>query len=95
MNIIKENAKKANKDPNNFRVILLTYPDILESNAQKSNNDGSQFPMRDTIDQIGKIWKKSKDIMIDHLIFGYNFSTLDRDINKMIEITKQFSKFAK
>lgn len=54
VNIIRKNAKKANKDPNNFRVILLTYPNILESKAQKNNNDGSQFPKRGTIDQIGK-----------------------------------------
>lgn len=95
MNIIRENTKKANNDSNNFRVILLTYPNIIEFNAQKNNNDGSQFPMRGTIDQIGKDIKKIKDIEVDHIILEYTFSTIGRDINKMIDITKQFSKFAK
>jgi probable F420-dependent oxidoreductase len=102
MNTIRENARKANKDPNNFRVILLTYPDIVESNEQNitSNSSGSgsgskRFPMNGTIDQIGKDIKDIKDIGVDHIIFGYNLSSIGKDIDKMIDITKQFSKFAK
>ena len=38
MNTIRENARKANKDPNNFRVILLTYPNIVESNEQNTSS---------------------------------------------------------
>lgn len=93
MNTIKENAKKVNKDPNKFSVILLTSPNIIEFNEQKDNN--GQFPMSGTIDQIGGDIKKIKDIGIDHIIFGYNFSSIGKDIDKMIDITKQFSKFAK
>jgi probable F420-dependent oxidoreductase len=93
MNAIRENAKRANKDPNNFRVILLTYPNVVESNGEKNNN--GRFPMSGTIDQIGKDVKELRDIGIDHVIFGYNFSSIGKDIDKTIEITKQFSKFAK
>jgi hypothetical protein len=32
---------------------------------------------------------------IDHIVFGYNFIPIDRDGNKMLDITKQLSKFAK
>lgn len=101
MNTIRENAKKANKDPSNFRVILLTYPKIIESNEQNTNSSSSgsgsnnRFPMNGTIDQIGKDIKEIKDIGVDHIIFGYNFSSMGKDINKIIDITKQFSKFAK
>lgn len=93
MNTIKENAKKANRDPNNFRVVLLTYPNVVESNDEKNSN--SRFPMSGTIDQIGKDIQELKGIGIDHIIFGYNFSSIGKDIDKMIEVTKQFSKFAK
>ena len=103
MNTIRENARKANKDPNNFRVILLTYPNIIESNEQNSHisssssssGNNNRFPMTGTIDQIGKDVKEIKDIGVDHIIFGYNFSSMGKDIDKMIDITKQFSKFAK
>jgi probable F420-dependent oxidoreductase len=93
METIKGNAKKANKDPNNFRVILLTYPSVVESKEEKNIN--SRFPMTGTVDQIGKDIKELKDIGIDHIIFGHNFSPLGKDIDKMIDTTKQFSKFAR
>lgn len=92
METIKGNAKKANKDPNNFRVILLTYPSV-ESKEEKNINN--RFPMTGTVDQIGKDIKELKDIGIDHIIFGHNFSPLGKDIDKMIDTTKQFAKFAR
>jgi probable F420-dependent oxidoreductase len=93
METIKGNAKKANKDPNNFRVILLTYPSVVESKEEKNINN--RFPMTGTVDQIGKDIKELKDIGIDHIIFGHNFSPLGKDIDKMIDTTKQFAKFAR
>lgn len=101
MNTMKENAKKANKDPGNFGVILLTYPNITETEMpqqhqqQQQNEGGNRQPMSGTIDQIGADIKKVKDIGVDHIIFGYNFSQFGKDIGKMIDITKQFSKFAR
>jgi hypothetical protein len=32
---------------------------------------------------------------IDHIIFGYNFLPIGRNIDDMIEKTKQLSKFAR
>jgi probable F420-dependent oxidoreductase len=97
INTIRENARKANKDPNNFRVILLTYPDIVESNEQNtsSSSGNDRFPMTGTIDQIGMDIKEIKNIGVDHIILGFNFSSMGKDIDKMIDIAKQFSKFAK
>jgi hypothetical protein len=48
-----------------------------------------------TIDEIGADIKKIKDVGVDHIIFGYNFSGLGKDIDEMISLTKQFSRFAK
>ena len=93
MGTIKGNAKKANKDSNNFRVILLTYPSVVESKEEKNINN--RFPMTGTVDQIGRDIKELKDIGIDHIIFGHNFSPLGKDIDKMIDTTKQFAKFAR
>jgi hypothetical protein len=32
---------------------------------------------------------------VDHIIFGYNFSPIGKDVDKMMDISKQLSKFAK
>ena len=89
---IKQNAKNANKNPTNFKVILLAFPNIVEKNNEDLDSN-HRYPMVGTIDQIGTSLKRIKDI-VDHIIFGYNFSPLGRDIDKMIDITKQLSKFA-
>jgi alkanesulfonate monooxygenase SsuD/methylene tetrahydromethanopterin reductase-like flavin-dependent oxidoreductase (luciferase family) len=53
--VIKDNANKANKDPNNFEVILLTFPNIVDSKKNQTTNEESQrrFPLTGTVDQIG------------------------------------------
>lgn len=96
-NTIKENAKQANKDPNKFKIILLTYPDVDESSGQNNsdNNSNNRFPMTGTMDQIGKDITRLKNLGIDQIIFGYNFSPMGNDVDKMIDTTKQFSKFAR
>jgi probable F420-dependent oxidoreductase len=91
---IKDIANKANKDPNNFDVILLTYPNIVDSKSQ-STNEGQRFPLTGTIEQAGKDIQRIKQTGIDHIIFGYNFIPMSRDLEKMLDITKQLSKFAR
>ena len=94
INTIKDNAKKANKDPNKFKVILLTYPNIIDS-KNPSTTEGKRFPLTGTVDQIGNDIKTIKDMGIYHVIFGYNFLPIGRHIDSMIEKTKQLSKFAR
>jgi probable F420-dependent oxidoreductase len=91
---IKDIANKANKDPNNFKVILLTYPNIVDSKSQPTN-EGQRFPLTGTIDQVGNDIQRIKQMGIDHIIFAYNFIPIGRDVDKMIDITKQLSKFAR
>ena len=91
---IKDVANKANKDPNIFNVILLTYPDIDDS-KNRPTNEVQRFPLTGTIDQIGSDIKRIKDMGVEHIIFAYNFIPAGRDVDNMIEKTKQLSKFAK
>ena len=91
---IKDIANKANKDPNIFNVILLTYPDIDDS-KNRSTNEVQRFPLTGTIDQIGSDIKRIKDMGVEHIIFAYNFIPAGRDVDNMIDKTKQLSKFAK
>jgi hypothetical protein len=87
---IKDIANKANKDPNNFKVILGTYPNIVDSKSQLTN-EGQRFPLTGTIDQAGNDIQRIKQMGIDHIIFG----SIGRDLDKVTDITKQLSKFAR
>lgn len=90
---IKDLAKKANKDPNNFRVILLTYPNITDSKG--SSDENQRMPMTGTVDQIGTDIESIKQIGIDHIVFGYNFAPIYEEVSNIVKVTKQLSKFAR
>jgi probable F420-dependent oxidoreductase len=95
---IKDIANKANKDPNNFKVILLAHLNVaLDSKSQSTTttDEDQRFPFTGTIDQIGNDIKRIKQMDIDHIVFGYNFVPIGRDLDKMLDITKQLAKFAR
>jgi len=94
---IKDIANRANKDPNNFKVILLAHLNIASDSKSQSTttNEGQRFPFTGTIDQIGNDIKKVKRMDIDHIVFGYVFIPIGRDVDKMIDMTKQLAKFAR
>jgi hypothetical protein len=93
---IKDSANKANKDPNKFKVILLTYPNIdFDSKSQSTTNQGQRFPLTGTIDQTGSDIERIKQMGIDYIVFGYNFILIGRDIDKMLDVTKRLAKFAR
>jgi probable F420-dependent oxidoreductase len=90
---IKEQASQANKNPDNFRIIMMTYPNVKQGVSSK--NDKNRFPLSGTIDEIGSDIQRVKGMGVDHIIFGYNFLPIGRDVSKMIDISKQLSKFAR
>jgi probable F420-dependent oxidoreductase len=96
---IKDMAKKANKDPNNFKVVLLAHLNIAldsknQSTSSKTNED-QRFPFTGTIDQIGNDIKRVKQMDIEHIVFGYVFIPLGKNVDSVINITKELSKYAR
>jgi len=94
---IKDIATEANKDLNRFSVILLTYPniDFDSKNQSATTNQDKRFPLTGTIDQAGNDIERIKQMGIDHIVFGYNFIPIGRDLDKMLDATKQLAKFAR
>jgi probable F420-dependent oxidoreductase len=95
INGLREGASKANKDPSNIRVVVLTYPNVLDSSPTSSSSKQERLPMSGTIDQIGSDIGRIKAMGVEHIIFGYAFSPIGRDVKKMIEVTKQLARFAR
>jgi probable F420-dependent oxidoreductase len=89
-----ESEKGANGSGSEFKLILLTYPNVVEQRKQDQfKKEDQRPPMTGTIDEIGSDLKKIKDIGVQHVIFGYSFGPIGRDVDKMIDTTKQLSKF--
>jgi probable F420-dependent oxidoreductase len=95
INGLRETARKANKDPSNIRIFVLSYPNVLDSSQSSSSSNQPRSPMTGTIDQIGSDIDRFKAMGAEHIIFGYAFSPLGRDTKKMMEVTKQLARFAR
>jgi alkanesulfonate monooxygenase SsuD/methylene tetrahydromethanopterin reductase-like flavin-dependent oxidoreductase (luciferase family) len=96
INSLREGAIKADKDPSKIRVFVLTYPNVLDSSSTAASSSKEQrLPMTCTIEQIGSDIDQIEAIDVEHIIFCHVFSPIAKDMNKMIEITKQLARFAK
>src|ERR671939_55892 len=91
INGLREDARKANKDPSKIRIFALTYPTVMDS----SSSAQQRLPMTGTIDQIGTDINQIKVMGVEHIIFGHAFSPIGQDMKKMVEITIQLARFAK
>ena len=99
LNDIREKANRANKDQNSFKTILLTYPNVIESPSQSdtsvSPRERQRFPLTGTVDEIAGDLKRIKGMGVEHIVFGYNFISTGKDVDKMIDTTKQLSQFVR
>jgi hypothetical protein len=98
INGLREDARKADKDPSKIRVFVVTYPNMLESSYSSSisfSSEQQRLPITGTIDQIGTDINEIKAMDVDHIIFGYISSPISKDTKKMIEISKQLARFAR
>ena len=95
INGLREAARKANKNPSDVRVVVLSYPNVLDSSSQGSSSSQQRLPLSGTIDQIGSDIDRIKAMGAEHIIFGYAFSPLGRDVKKMMEVTKQLATFSR
>jgi probable F420-dependent oxidoreductase len=92
INGLRESARKLDKDPSNIGIYIGSYPNILESPV--SSNE-TRSPMTGTIEQIGSDIEQIKAMGTNHIFFGHMFSSIGRDMRKMVEVTKQLARFAK
>jgi probable F420-dependent oxidoreductase len=86
---LKQAAVKENKDPSKVQVVVLTYPNLMES-AQNG-----RMPMSGTIEQIGSDVERMKGMGVAHIIFSYAFSPIGKDPKKMIDVTTRLARFAR
>lgn len=93
MAIKEKEANRKRKDEDGFKIILLTYPKVIENSSSSQHKEGERPPMTGTIDEIGSDLKRIKEMGVEHIIFGYSFLPIGRNIEKMIDTTKELSRF--
>ena len=87
---IRGQASQVNKNSDRFQIIISAVP-----NVKSSSRDENRFPFSGSIDEIGSDIQRLKEMGVDHIVFVYNFLPIGRNVNEMIDISKQLSKFAR
>jgi probable F420-dependent oxidoreductase len=96
---LRDQASKANRNPDEIKILTLTFPQIMISEGKKdntsNNNKGGSkskhLPLTGTIEEIGRDIQRIKEMGADHIMFAFVGLGLD----KVVDITKQLSKFAR
>jgi probable F420-dependent oxidoreductase len=92
VNNLRSEVSKAGKSSQDFKVSLIVYT-YLDNSKPYDNTD--RPTLTGNMEQIGEDIRKIKELGVNEVIFAYNFLPIGKDVDKMIDLTKQFSKFAR
>ena len=91
---LNEQAHGINRNPKEFRNIVLTFPQpVTDSPSSSGNSDTrqSRFPLAGTMDLIGQDIRAIKNLGFDQIIFAF----VSLELDEMVDTAKELSKFAK
>ena len=91
---LNEQAVRINRNPKEFRNIVLTFPQPVTNSSpssEGSNGSQSRFPLSGTIDQIGQDIKAIKALGFEQIVFAF----VGLELDKVIEMAKEISRYAR
>jgi probable F420-dependent oxidoreductase len=93
---IRDECYKINRDPKDIQIAVILYPNVIYSDYTGKQEQGERQQrhfLNGNIDQVGRDLQEVKKAGIDHVILNYNRSVISDNIGKIIEVSKQFSRF--
>jgi probable F420-dependent oxidoreductase len=96
INKIKDECYKINRDPKDIHTAAILYPNVTDSGYTDKQMQGKRQQrhyLSGSIDQVGEDLQEIKKAGIDHVILNYNRSAISHNIGKIIEVSKQLSRF--
>jgi hypothetical protein len=92
INKIKDECYKINIYRRDIHTAAILYPNVIYSDYTEEERQQRHF-LNGSIDQVGKDLQEVKKAGIDHAILNYNRSIISDNIGKIIEVSKQLSRF--
>ena len=76
--------------------MAILYPNVTDSHTEREMALGHQRHLfSGTFDQVGQDFQGLNKIGIDHMILNYNRSVIGDNTSKIIEVSKELSRFIK
>jgi probable F420-dependent oxidoreductase len=98
---IKEECHKVNRDPKDINIAAILYPNVIDSDdtdnrqGHENQRESSRILLNGDIDQVGRDLLEIKNIGVGNVIFNYNRSPINNDIDSIIDVSKKLREFIK
>jgi probable F420-dependent oxidoreductase len=84
LSLLNQKVLEAEKNPNDFEIILIIYPNVRQFSQKES-----RIPFSGSIEQVGNDIEMLKEMNVGHVILNYNRSPIQNDMNAIIKISQQ------
>lgn len=84
LSLLNQKVLEAEKNPNDFEIILIIYPNVRQFSQKES-----LIPFSGSIEQVGNDIEMLKEMNVGHVILNYNRSPIQNDMNAIIKISQQ------
>jgi probable F420-dependent oxidoreductase len=84
LSLLNQKVLEAEKNPNDFEIILIIYPNVRQFSQKES-----RIPFSGSIEQVGNDIEMLKEMNVGHVILNYNRSPIQNDMNAIIKISLQ------
>lgn len=84
LSLLNQKVLEAEKNPNDFKIILIIYPHVRQFSERES-----RIPFSGSIEQVGNDIELLKEMNVGHVILNYNRSPIQNDMKAIIKISQQ------
>jgi hypothetical protein len=97
--MLRDKAIKPDKNPDKFKIIVIISPRIVshsnKDSDRKKDEEQTHSPFIGTIDDIGRDLQILREIGVEQGVFSYHFLPEEKDVQKIVQISKELSLFAR
>jgi len=95
VDILKRTVVGANKNPNDFEITVIIYPNISEQVTQEDRRSAFTGSIGEVGNDIERDIERLKKMGVGHIILNYNRSLIENDMNAIIEVSKEILEYAR
>jgi probable F420-dependent oxidoreductase len=90
LSLLNQKVLEAEKNPNDFEIILIIYPNVRQFSQKES-----RIPFSGSIEQVGNDIEMLKEMNVGHVILNYNRSPIQNDMNAIIKTSQQLLPYTR
>jgi probable F420-dependent oxidoreductase len=91
LDLLIREVVNANRSPEDFEIFIIIYPNV---NERATREDG-RLAFTGTIGELRTDIDRIKKMGVEHIILNYNRSSIENDMNAIIDVSKEILAYAR